>query len=390
LKKDLFWAEKLLGRKRCTNVISMEVHNMCKKIFIGATGQHCGKTTISLSLMHLARKKYGRVGFMKPLGPKWIEFNGMIVDKDAAMFASVFGVEEDVALMSPVTLSPGASRRFLDGEIDSEAPRRAMHDACTKLEKKYDFLIIEGAGHSGVGSVIGMNNARIAAELDAPVLLVTGGGIGNVIDAVELNLALYERERADVRIIMANKLVAKKRNETLGYLQKAFVGSGKMVTSAFDYLPTLADPTLLHVSELLGLPLHGDLTERRRQCHTIQLGAASSQIVIDHLEASTLLIVTGSRDELLVTASSLHHIPEFKARLAGLIIAGYAPVSSITQQILDDSNIPYIRIRETSSEIFYRLREHVSKIGSEDLEKIQLINSIAESYIDFDAIDAML
>ncbi|MFZ2949422.1 MAG: AAA family ATPase [Desulfuromonadaceae bacterium] len=363
---------------------------MCRKIFIGATGQHCGKTTISLSLMHLAQKKYARVGFMKPIGPKWIEFNGKIVDKDAAMFASVFGVEEDVELMSPVTLEPGTTRRFLDGGIDPETPRRAILAACGELEKKYDFLIIEGAGHGGVGSVVGMNNARIAADLNAPVLLVTGGGIGNVIDAVQLNLALYQREKADVRIIMANKLVPQKRANTLSYLVKAFAGSGIMVASAFDYLPTLADPTLHHVSELLDLPLMGDKAEQSRLCHTIQLGAASSQIVIDHLEESTLLIVTSSRDELLVTASALHHIPEYKARLAGLIIAGHVPVSSITQRILDDSNIPYIRIKETSSEIFYRLREHVSKIGPEDLEKIDLINSIAERYIDFDAIDAMI
>ena len=363
---------------------------MCRKIFIGATGQHCGKTTISLSLMHLARKKYGRVGFMKPLGPKWIEFNGKIVDKDAAMFSSVFGVEEDVGLMSPVTLAPGTTRRFLDGEINPAAPRKAMRAACDELEKKYDFLIIEGAGHCGVGSVVGMSNAQIAVELNAPVLLVTGGGIGNVVDAVELNLALYQREKANVRIIMANKLVPEKRTNTLGYLVKAFAGSGIMVTSAFDYLPTLADPTLLHVSELLGLPLNGDPSDRSRLCHTIQLGAASSQRVIDSLEDSTLLIVTSSRDELLVTVSSLHHIPEYKKKLAGLVIGGHAPVSDITQRIIDDSNIPYIRIEETSSEIFYQLREHVSKIGPEDREKIELINSIAERYIDFDAIDAML
>ena len=363
---------------------------MCRKIFIGATGQHCGKTTISLSLMHLARKKYARVGFMKPLGPKWMNFNGMIVDKDAAMFASVFGVEGDVALMSPVTLAPGTTRRFLDGDMRSDAPRLAIRAACDELEKKCDFLIIEGAGHGGVGSVVGMNNAQIAAELDAPVLLVTGGGIGNVIDAVQLNLALYQRDKADVRIIMANKLVPEKRVNTLSYLEKAFAGSGIMVTSAFDYLPILADPTLLHVSELLGLPLKGDQGERSRLCHNIQLGAASSQIVIDHLEESTLLIVTSSRDELLVTASSLHHIPEFKKKLAGLVIGGHVPVSAITQRIIDDSNIPYIRMEVTTSEIFHQLREHVSKIGPEDLEKIELINSIAERYIDFDAIDAMI
>ena len=179
---------------------------MCKKIFIGATGQHCGKTTISLSLMHLARKKYARVGFMKPIGPKFIHFNGLTVDKDAAMFATVFGVEEDVSLMSPMTLTPGITRSFLDGDIDKSYPAKKILEACAELERKNDFLIIEGAGHGGVGSVMGINNAYVACMLKAPVLMVTNGGIGNVIDAVELNLALYEREKADVRMIMPDKL----------------------------------------------------------------------------------------------------------------------------------------------------------------------------------------
>jgi len=363
---------------------------MCKKIFVGATGQHCGKTTISLSLMYLALKKYPRVGFMKPIGPKCIEFNGLTVDKDAAMVASVFGVEQDVALMSPMTLTAGTTRRFLDGELDLAAPREAILAACKELEQKYDLLIIEGAGHGGVGSVVGANNAMVAKMLNAPVLMVTGGGIGNVIDSVELNLALYERESAEVRIIMANKLIPKKRDSSLSYLAKAFKNTNILVTSAFEYSPTLADPTLQHVAEFLGQQLHGDSGDRSRICHTIQLGAASSQRVIDSLEDSTLLIVTSSRDELLVTASSLHHIPEFRQRLAGMVIAGHVPVSDITQRIIDDSNIPYIRIEETSSEVFYCLKEHVSKIGPDDKEKIELIQTMAEQFIDFAAIDAIL
>lgn len=363
---------------------------MCRKIFIGATGQHCGKTTISLSLMHLARQKYRRVGFMKPIGPKCIQYRGLIMDKDAAMFSSVFGMDEFAHLMSPMTLTPGSTRQFLDGKVDPQAPRQAILKACAELEQQLDFLIIEGAGHGGVGSVVGVNNAQVAAMLGAPVLMVTGGGIGNVIDAVELNLALYAREQARVRVIMANKLVPEKRERSMAYLTKAFQSQALLVSSAFDYSPILADPTLQHVGELLELPLHGDPTDRSRICHTIQLGAASSQRVIDSLEESTLLIVTSSRDELIVTASSLHHIPEFRQRLAGLIVAGHAPISDITQRILEDSNIPYIRIEDTTSQVYYRLREHVSKIGPDDTEKIELINSIAEKYISFDAIDAML
>ncbi len=363
---------------------------MCRKIFIGATGQHCGKTTISLSLMQMAKRKYDRVGFMKPIGPKCIQYRGITMDKDAAMFSAVFEMDQFAPFMSPMTLTAGSTRKFLDGSIDPGTPAQLIRDACKELEKHHDFLIIEGAGHGGVGSVVGVNNAQVATMVEAPVLLVTGGGIGNVIDAVELNLALYEREKARVRVIMANKLIAEKRENSISYLKKAFQRDGLMVTGAFNYSPILADPTLQHVAEVLSLPLNGDPEERSRICHNIQLGAASSQRVIDNLEESTLLMVTSSRDELIVTASSLYQIPEYRHKLAGLIIAGHAPISNITQRILDDSNIPYIRIVETTAEVFYRLREHVSKIGPEDTEKIQLINSMAEKYISFDAIDQML
>ncbi len=57
---------------------------MCKKIFVAATGQNCGKTTTSLSLMYCARKKYKRVGFIKPVGPKLTTYQGRYMDMDAA------------------------------------------------------------------------------------------------------------------------------------------------------------------------------------------------------------------------------------------------------------------------------------------------------------------
>lgn len=363
---------------------------MCKKIFIAATGQHCGKTTISVSLMHLARKKYGRVGFIKPIGPKCTEFNGITMDKDAALMAKIYGLEEDAALMSPVVLGKGSTKRFLDGEIPSCYHEEAIARSCAELEKKNDFLIIEGAGHGGVGSVIGLNNARVAKLLDAPVVMVTGGGIGNVIDSVQLNLALYKQDGADVRQILVNKLLAEKRACSLDYLQRAFIGRELSVAGAFDYSPVLANPTLQSISRLFGLPLHGDPAAKGRIVHHVQLGAASSQRVIDGLLESTLLITTSSRDELIVTASSLYQIPDFREKLAGLVIPGYAPISAISQKILDDSRIPYIRTEQRTADAFTRLSDHVSKISAQDEEKLSLITSMAESVIDFESIDALL
>jgi len=363
---------------------------MAKKVFIGATGQNCGKTTISVSLMHLARKKYDRVGFIKPIGPKIEYYNDFMVDMDAVLMAKTYGLEEDIALMSPVALHQNFTRDYLAGRLADLDLEKKIMEAVEELDAKYDLLIIEGAGHGGVGSVINLNNARVAKMLGAPVFIVTESGIGRAIDAINLNLALYRQEGADVRAVIMNKLLPAKRSDILGYLHTAFDGKGIHVVGGFNYSPILANPTLAHIGKLLKLPVHGNPDERSRIIHHIQLGAASSQRVVDALLESTLVAVTGSRDELLVTLASLYHIPDYRHKLAGMVITGHATVSKISQQILDDSTIPYIRVEETTSTVFTTLTDDVAKITAEDQEKLNWIRANAEQDIDFAALDALL
>lgn len=363
---------------------------MARKVFIGATGQHCGKTTMSLSLMHLARKRYDRVAFIKPVGPKLERFGGVEVDMDAILMARAYGLEHELGQMCPVPLYRNFTREFLAGKIDPESLKRRIHEAMEYLEKNYDFIIVEGAGHCGVGSVIGLSNARVARMIGAPVLIVTDSGIGRSIDAVHLNLALYRKENADVRGVVMNKLLPDKRGRILSILDRAFGSEGLSVIGGFNYSPILANPTLSHIGKLLGLPVQGDPEGRSRIIHTIQLGAASSQRVVDSLLPSTLMVLTSSRDELIVTLSSLYHIPAYRERIVGLVVAGHAQVSPITQQILDQSGIPYIRVYETTAEVFTKLTDDVAKITAEDLEKLHWIQSNAEHDIDFDRIDRLL
>lgn len=363
---------------------------MAKKVFIGATGQNCGKTTMSVSLMHLARQKYDRVGFIKPLGPKIEMYGDIMVDMDAVLMAKTFGLEEDIILMNPVALNQTFTRDFLNGKINSVDLKRKMVEAVAALERKYDFLIIEGAGHGGVGSVVGLSNACVAKALGAPVIIVSGSGIGSTIDSVYLNLALYDKEQANVRMVLVNKLRSDRRDSILGYLRKGFPGRDIKVEGGFNYSPILANPTLGHISRLFKLDLNGDPEGRQRIIHHIQLGAASSQRVVDALLESTLMVLTSSRDELIVTLSSLYHIPSYKEKIVGMVIAGHVPISEITQQILDDSSIPYIRVQETTSVVFNTLMEDVAKITVEDQEKLNWIKSNAEKEVDFKAIDALL
>jgi len=363
---------------------------MAKKIFIAASGQNIGKTTISISLLHLARQKYGRVGFMKPLGPKPTMLRGQSVDKDAALIAQVFGLTKDLRYMSPVVVYPETSRQAIDGEISLPGLKERILSAYAELERRCDFIIIEGSGHPGVGSVLKLSNAAIARMLNAPVLMVTGGGVGNVIDTVSMNTALFKLEGAEVRAVLVNKLFTEKRETTLDYLSRALADQPFALIGGFDYKTVLANPTLRRISRLLDLPLHGNRREVGRIINHVQIGAASTQRVTEMLRESTLLLVTSSRDELLVTLANLYQMPEYRSLISGLIIPGISEVSTITQRIIDRSNIPYLRTDKHSTAELYRIiTEDVSKITAEDTEKLDLVRSLAEQRLDFDALDAL-
>ncbi len=123
----------------------------------------------------------------------------------------------------------------------------------------------------------------------------------------------------------------------------------------------------------------------------MQIGAASTQRVAELLKDSSLLIVTSSRDELLVTMANLYHIPEYREQDRR---PGHSRASSrlgdITQQILDRSNIPYLRTQSSTTAELYRLiTEDVSKLTAEDTEKLELVRSLAENSFDFDELNRL-
>ena len=364
---------------------------MARKVFVAATGQNSGKTTTSLSLMYMACKKYKRVGFIKPFGPKpSIARSGMVADKDAVLMAEVFGLEEDLSLMSPLVLHPGDTQKLLEGELSGAEMERKMFDAIDELDRKNDFLIIEGAGHTGVGSVLGFSNARVAKIADAPVVMVTGGGVGNVVDSAYMNLALFEKEQADVRAVLVNKIIPEKREKTLRYLELAFAKETFKVVGGFNYQPILANPTLRRISQVLDVPLHGNQEAAGQIAHHVQIGSAATQRVTELLKESSLVTVTSSRDELLVTLANMYNLPEYRYLLAGLVIPGVAKISAITQKILDNSGIPYMRTTRTTADVFNTITDDVSKLNAMDTQKINLIMELADKRFEFDALDSLL
>jgi len=90
---------------------------------------------------------------------------------------------------------------------------------------------------------------------------------------------------------------------------------------------------------------------------------------------------------VLVMLATLYHLPEFKTKIAGLIITGMAPIADIVQRVLDDAEVPYMRTTAPSAEIYTAIQEDVAKIRADDFQKIGLVQQLAETELDFELID---
>ncbi len=91
-----------------------------------------------------------------------------------------------------------------------------------------DFVIIEGTGHAGVGSVFDLSNAAVAKVLKSKVIIVSRAGIGRPIDEIAMNLALFEKYGVEVhrRDHKSTKVVPDKM-EMLARLRDARTGQAR-------------------------------------------------------------------------------------------------------------------------------------------------------------------
>lgn len=149
-----------------------------RPIFVAATRQHVGKTTVSLALMSGLQKRFNKVGFLKPVGQQHVPVQDsskqtLLVDKDVVLVREHFHLNHiDYRHMSPVIIPSGYTRRYVDGEIDFEEQLQQVHTAMEHVHENSDVVLVEGTGHCAVGSIVGLNNAKVASQLGADMVLM--------------------------------------------------------------------------------------------------------------------------------------------------------------------------------------------------------------------------
>jgi dethiobiotin synthetase len=189
------------------------------RIFIAATRQDDGKTTTSLGLTAVLRKRFQRVGYIKPIGQRYVDVDGLKIDEDSVLINDTYHPGLPLDAMSPIAVDAHFTRDYLDS-ADPAKLEAKVEEAFNRAAWEQDFVVIEGSGHAGVGSVFDMSNARAASLLHSKAIIVSQGGVGKPIDEISLNLALFEKHQVEVVGVILNKVIADKIPELWPYAEK--------------------------------------------------------------------------------------------------------------------------------------------------------------------------
>ena len=123
------------------------------------------------------------MGFLKPVGQQHVKVDvdsnddgstsSIRVDKDVVLIKEHFNLDHiDYKYMSPVIIPKGYTRRYVDGEISTIDQQREVERAAEHISSISDVTLVEGTGHRAVGSIVGLNNARVANILGADMVLM--------------------------------------------------------------------------------------------------------------------------------------------------------------------------------------------------------------------------
>lgn len=352
------------------------------RVFIAATQQNDGKTTTALGLFAALRKRLGRIGFMKPVGQRFVDVEGKRIDEDSVLIDQTFGVYTPLEAMSPIAVEPDFTRKYIE-EQNNELLVRRIQNSFDRAAWEKDFVIIEGTGHAGVGSVFDLSNARVAKLLHSKVIIVSKGGIGRPIDELALNQALFDKEGVEVVGVVLNKLLPEKYEYVRDFARRGLERLGLELLGAIPAEPLLANATLGQIRQTIRGAFINAKEKARRRVKKVIIGAMNSTHVMEYFQPGTLVITPGDRDDVILAALSTSTLSENEDRaIAGLVLSGDLLPHQSVLDLMANSQVPVIRSPLDSYSVASAIHSMTVKTLPGDVEKIDRIQALIDRHVD--------
>ena len=312
-----------------------------RNIYVAASSQHVGKTTSTLGLVSTFLQKNINVGYCKPVGQKYIQ--DIFVDKDTLLFADLIQFEIRPEIHSPVVLPSQRVRELIRYPEKNNFEEKILN-ATHALNEVHDLTIFEGTGHPGVGSVVGLSNARVAKLVNAGVIMIVEGGIGSTIDMLHMCTALFREEKVPLIGVIINKVKVDKIDMVSDYLKIWLERNNIPLLGIMPYDERLAYPLMSTIASALkaSVELHEDKLDNR-----VENMLAGSLVDLKELKTFQNLLLVASNRTIDRAIKKVRSFSDFigitDCPLSGIIVTGEGDIDTETMEYIREHRIPLLR-----------------------------------------------
>ncbi|MCA1780959.1 MAG: phosphate acetyltransferase [Intrasporangiaceae bacterium] len=348
-------------------------------LYISATDAASGKSAVALGILHQLARRHGRIGVFRPVAAADDELVDLLLGQ-----LTVLGMED--AAQDPAS---AVGVTYDQVHAGAEAAMNRIVDRFHAVADRFDTVLVIGSDFADVTAPSEFAfNARVAANLGAPMLLVIPGGsrgAKSTATAARLAILTARDNHATVVGVVANQVPPERLERTSDLLRRHV---GELSVSVVSDVPLLRAPTMQdYVDATGGRLVHGDPELLDRECHSVIVAAMTMPHVLDRLIDGGVVVVPGDREEIVVGALLAHRSTTFPA-LTGIIINGGFQLSPQVSRLIDgvDVSLPIVSVEPGTMETATRLLRTAGRIISASSRKIDAAIAVIDETVDAGAL----
>lgn len=316
-----------------------------RSVYISSPEGDTGKSTIALGVVDLLSRQVQKVGVFRPItrnGANNLKEDSKGRDYVLELLLEHDGVDLDYEQCVGVT--------YADVHANPDEALSTIINRYHEMEAQCDAVVIVGSDYTDVATPTELAfNARIAANLGAPVLLVLAGDdrtAAGIHQLAEVSKAELENHHARILGTVINR--CQPGNEEA---VKALFTDPATPVWTVPAEPFLTAPTVGQLMKAVdGNLVNGDETLLGREVLDVLVGAMTFENLLEKLVDGAVVITPGDRTDVLLGLLVAQTAKSFPS-LAGIILNGGVYPAEQVSRLLDDIN-PSVPIIQTSMGTF--------------------------------------
>jgi len=280
---------------------------VARSIYIASPNAGTGKSTVALGLVSCLTKVVAKVGVFRPF----------VESREGDAFLTL--LLNRAGSTTPAEQCVGAT--WDEFHADPEEALARIVDAYRALAREHDVVIIDGSDFTDVaGNPELALNARVAANIGVPILLVVSGqhDVEDVVGSVEVSMTEIADNHARTVAVVANKCHPENRRP----ITEALAAIEGITSTTLPEVPLLAAPAVHEVLDAVeGTLIAGDETLLDREAESVLVCAMDVSHVLERLAEGQVVIVPADRSAVIISLAAAHASTGFP-NLAGLVLNG--------------------------------------------------------------------